>query len=77
MGIPRVMTCRVCGVTEPEAIRLALAAEVEHARGERVGHWLTPFLQRELDYLRRTETVRAKLDAWQPVAGMVNTTGLT
>ena len=26
-----------------------------------------------MDYLRRTETVRASLDAWQPVAGMVNT----
>lgn len=62
------------GANEDEAWRMALAVSVAVDAGEyEPGMWTRRFLERELAYLRRTADVRAKLDAWQPVAGMVNT----
>lgn len=61
------------GATEDEAARISMAADLVYVAGLTRPRWLGRFVAQELDYLRRTADVRAKLDAWQPVAGFVNT----
>lgn len=67
-------TAHCLGANEDEAWRVAVALSRAWDAGEyKPGRWAQQRIAAELDYLRETAAVRARLDAWQPVAGMVNT----